>query len=265
MAFVPGNLGLVVAADLALAIAAGLVIAKGLRPLPALRRWWVEGPLLLGFAIGAGGILGVFGALALGGTLPDLFHRVDGEFGPEADLFANGPWVVGMLLGTFAGNVSVGVASMRLGDRPFGGVPAARWWWAVPALFVGLLLACSAWGYALQGLGYSVENQILAEGLLTNVGWVRTSVLVYVVALAPLAEELFFRGWLQALLTRRFGERLAILGQATVFSAMHMDRLWAIPPILLIGLAAGWLRARSGSLAPSVVLHGVNNSVAAML
>ena len=259
-----GGLSLVVAVDLAFAIGAGFAIAAVLLRIPALRCWWAEAGLLLGFAMVLGSVLGFFGAFALGGTMGDLLHPPYGESSAEFALSSNGPWLVGLLMGTFAGNVAVGVASVRLGDRPLGGRPALRWWGIVPALSVALLVVAFGWGSALEWMGYSVENQVLAESLVSQLGWVRTALLVYAVVLAPLSEELMFRGWLQTLLTRRFGKRLAIVGQALPFAAMHTDRLWVIPLILLIGVAAGWLRARSGSLAPGVALHAINNALAAI-
>ena len=71
-----------------------------------------------------------------------------------------------------------------------------------------------------------------------------------------------FRSWLQGRLAARWSPAVAIGLQACAFSALHMDRLWALPPILLIGVTAGWLRQRSGSLLPGVAFHFGNNSLA---
>lgn len=261
----PEMLCLVAGFDLVVAALAGVVLAGGLRRFPWLRRWWVEGALVGGVAIAAGGALAGIGALTLGGELTDLLVRVDGKLDPSVALLSHAPWLLASLIGTFAGNLVPGVTAIRLGDRPAGAWPRWRWLLGAPFVSLGLIALASGWGHLLAELGHPPEAQGLAEVLGRETGWVRTTILVYVMALAPLVEELMFRGWLQGLLTRRFGARLAILGQALIFGAMHVDRLWAIPPLVLIGLACGWLRARSGSLLPGLTVHALNNSLAAFL
>ncbi len=263
--FSPETLSVVAGFDVASAVVAGVVLAGALRRFPRFRTWWVEGALVGGVAIAAGGALAGMGALILGGELTDLLERVNGKLVPAVALLTHAPWLLASLIGTFAGNLVPGITAMRLGDRPLGAWPSWRWLAAAPFVSVGLIALASGWGHLLVELGHPPEAQGLAEVLARETGWVRTTILVYVMALAPLVEELMFRGWLQGLLTRRFGVRLAVLGQALAFGAMHVDRLWAIPPLVLIGLACGWLRARSGSLLPGVMVHALNNSLAAFL
>lgn len=80
--------------------------------------------------------------------------------------------------------------------------------------------------------------------------------------LAPLVEELFFRGALQGLLMsiRRMNPHIAIWIVAVVFSIFHMQFFGFIPRILL-GAFFGYLVYWSGSLWTSVLAHAVNNSI----
>ena len=83
--------------------------------------------------------------------------------------------------------------------------------------------------------------------------------------LAPLAEELVFRGAiLRSLLKWNSRPWVAILIYAVLFSAAHMNPA-QIPHTLLIGLLLGWLYYRTDSIVPGVVFHWVNNTVAYVL
>ena len=83
--------------------------------------------------------------------------------------------------------------------------------------------------------------------------------------LAPLAEELVFRGAiLRSLLKWNSRPWVAILISAVLFSAAHMNPA-QIPDTLLIGLLLGWLYYRTDSIVPGVVFHWVYNTVAHVL
>ena len=83
--------------------------------------------------------------------------------------------------------------------------------------------------------------------------------------LAPLAEELVFRGAiLRALLHWNSKSWLAVIISAIFFSAAHMNPA-QIPHTLLVGILLGWLYYRTNSIVPGVVYHWVNNTVAYVL
>jgi uncharacterized protein len=80
-------------------------------------------------------------------------------------------------------------------------------------------------------------------------------------ALAPLVEELIFRGLLYGWLAGRWGTIVAWIVSSLAFAAAHIE--WKhIVLVLPLGLWFGWLRRRTGSLWPSLVAHMVNNGIA---
>ena len=87
-----------------------------------------------------------------------------------------------------------------------------------------------------------------------------------VVSIGPLVEELLFRGVLLSALLRRFPVAWSVAGCVVLFGLVHLPglhfRWFALPDLMLLALALCWLRLKSGSLWPSVVAHGVNNTVA---
>lgn len=81
---------------------------------------------------------------------------------------------------------------------------------------------------------------------------------------APLCEEVTFRGHLASALHSRHGPPFAIGVSATLFALFHLDPLRA-PSLLLLGALYGWLAWRTGSIWPSIVAHAVNNGIASAL
>jgi len=79
--------------------------------------------------------------------------------------------------------------------------------------------------------------------------------------LAPLVEELVFRGLLYGWLAGRWGTVVAWIVSSLAFAAAHIELAHVIL-VLPLGLWFGWLRRRTGSLWPSLVAHMVNNGLA---
>lgn len=89
-----------------------------------------------------------------------------------------------------------------------------------------------------------------------------------VVGVAPLVEELVFRGVLLSGLASRMPVWAAVTVSALVFGAAHLPDFglawYPVPTLVLLGLVLGWLRVHSHSLWTSMVMHASNNFFAAM-
>ncbi|HXB73346.1 MAG TPA: type II CAAX endopeptidase family protein, partial [Candidatus Acidoferrales bacterium] len=96
----------------------------------------------------------------------------------------------------------------------------------------------------------------------------RTSLIlmaIFGVAVAPLCEELAFRGFLQPLLVRSLGAIPGILLAAIPFGLLHFQeygRSWRhVVLISLAGALFGWMRHATGSTMASTVMHAAYNSL----
>jgi membrane protease YdiL (CAAX protease family) len=88
------------------------------------------------------------------------------------------------------------------------------------------------------------------------------ALLALAVALGPgVAEELFFRGYMQTRLVQRLGTASAIAATAACFGLIHFD-LVHTPVAAILGVFLGWATERTGSIVPAMVAHVVNNLVA---
>jgi uncharacterized protein len=87
-----------------------------------------------------------------------------------------------------------------------------------------------------------------------------------VVALAPVAEEVFFRGFFYGALRSRYSVATAALIDGLVFGLIHWDftaqGLEIVPPLALLGVIFCLVYERTGSLFPVIALHAINNALA---
>jgi membrane protease YdiL (CAAX protease family) len=81
----------------------------------------------------------------------------------------------------------------------------------------------------------------------------------FAVALAPVVEELVFRGLLFAIFERAAGMRFAVVSTAFLFAGLHVPEYWHawnhMFMILVVGLLFSLARGTTGSLTPSIILH----------
>jgi membrane protease YdiL (CAAX protease family) len=78
--------------------------------------------------------------------------------------------------------------------------------------------------------------------------------------LAPLVEEIAFRGLLYRWLRERYGFLAGLGGSALAFSVLH-GIAGLIPAIALLGVILAWTYERSRSLWAPIILHGTYNIV----
>jgi membrane protease YdiL (CAAX protease family) len=81
-----------------------------------------------------------------------------------------------------------------------------------------------------------------------------------VVLAAPVVEELTFRG-LGFTLLARYGNLVALVVTSAAFAAAH-GLVNGFPALFLFGMAVGFLRLRTGSIYPGMLLHGSFNALA---
>lgn len=109
----------------------------------------------------------------------------------------------------------------------------------------------------LEELGIGADPQAAEQALMVIDPWLAVLAIVIV---APIAEELFFRGVVFNAWLREGGARFAYLGSAALFAVIHLS-LAAAVPIFLLGLALAWIYRRTGSLLAPIAMHTVVNGI----
>jgi membrane protease YdiL (CAAX protease family) len=89
-------------------------------------------------------------------------------------------------------------------------------------------------------------------------------IVLTVCLVAPLAEELFFRGALYGWLRYRTPALAAIPLTAIIFASAHVI-VPLLPMLFVFGLGAAWIRERTGSTLNSFAMHASQNSFAVLV
>jgi membrane protease YdiL (CAAX protease family) len=90
---------------------------------------------------------------------------------------------------------------------------------------------------------------------------------VLVAVLAPIAEEIFFRGLIFRALWNGWGLWPAAIVSGLLFGALHIDattseRLLQVVPLAVLGISFALLYSWTGTLYSTIALHATNNAIA---
>lgn len=128
------------------------------------------------------------------------------------------------------------------------------------AVLIGLPLALAAGG---------LDHLFPSKGPISTAGFPPWMPWLYFGLGASIQEEVIFRGLIQSVLEQAWNGRLAGLGAslspavgitAVLFAVVHLDSGPAVvASAMALGLVAGELRRRSGSLLPAVIVHALFN------
>jgi len=81
-----------------------------------------------------------------------------------------------------------------------------------------------------------------------------------VVIIAPIVEELIFRGVIMSGFMRNYKAGYAIFYSALLFALFHLNP-WQFPATFLLGLILGWIRIRTDSIIASISGHAIHNGL----
>ena len=84
---------------------------------------------------------------------------------------------------------------------------------------------------------------------------------IVVAGVAPVVEEITYRGLGFTLIDARFGTTVAIVAIGVLFAVSH-GLFQALPELAIFGAALAWLRSRVDSVYPGMLVHSAFNSVA---
>lgn len=221
------------------------------RPAPAWPWWNAPVALLAALAV----------VLLVGGLLAAAITLAAGAGDPPAGVKIGGTYFLDLVLVLSA----LGFARLTVSPRPwhFGlrGTPG----WSTLGL---ALLTWAAFVVVLIGFGQvfgSPEQENLPEelGIDTSVAAL-IAVTLLVTVVAPITEELFFRGFFFTALRSWKGVWPAAILTGLVFGVIHAGSAEPVflVPLALFGFGLCLLYWRSGSLYPCMSAHALNNSFA---
>jgi membrane protease YdiL (CAAX protease family) len=151
--------------------------------------------------------------------------------------------------------VVVAVAPLGRAAIPALGLRGAHWKYIVFGA-----LGTMALSVAVSQVGLQPEGMKQVLDIVRDLHQLALSLLLLAV-LAPLVEELVFRGLLYGWLAGRWGKNVGWIVSSLAFAAAHTEPAHIVL-VFPLGLLFGWLRQRTDSLLPSLVAHIANNGLA---
>lgn len=182
---------------------------------------------------------------------------------------------IDLVVGLFAQNGVILAALMVVSRRKgratlrgdFGLVVRARdWSW----LAAGVLLQVVSLGLVgiLDQVAGNLDQQVAVKTLERSQGPEVALIVLGVALLAPLVEELLFRGLLLRALLRRMTPVPAVVISSVAFAAVHLldpSTLPLMAPLLLLAVISAIRAVRTGDLSQSILLHVGFNLLSAVV
>jgi len=230
-------------------------LPAGAARFPAWPPWFA----LVGFLVGLSGTL-LF-AIVLGVVAMLFGADVDGE----------SPAIV--VIGTLAQGLAFVATAIFFASRVSKprawhfGLRGARFWPALGWAAVGMVtfyFVTAIYGVLVQ----PDAEQETVEALGGDEGTFGLIIAgLMVIAVAPVVEEIFFRGFFYRALRSRFSIWIAAGMDGLLFGLIHysgdgVDGLLILPPLALLGVVFCLVYERTGSLFPVIGMHAFNNAVA---
>ncbi|NWG06410.1 MAG: CPBP family intramembrane metalloprotease [Chloroflexi bacterium] len=133
--------------------------------------------------------------------------------------------------------------------------------WSTMGIGCGLLIG----GYGIilvhnlvaTALGIDIQGDKIVEifSAIDSPVWL----VIALVVVAPLVEEIFFRGFLFQGFRKKYGWVNAMLLSSAIFGVAHLDPVSIIPTFVL-GIVLSYVYHRSNSVWPGVILHFLINA-----
>lgn len=126
----------------------------------------------------------------------------------------------------------------------------------IPPAVVLIITWSSLVGFVLHRLGYTRTIVVSMSATLVAVNW------AIVIVLAPLAEEIFWRGYALDQFSKTMNKPAACLLCAIIFTLSHLPTLGVYSiAVLGVGVVLGYYRIRYRALLPMVLSHILANGI----
>lgn len=221
---------------------------------------WREVALLALWSLVAAPILAFILLMAASALVPSLKIWFPGQAGLESLLtFCVG---ICIILGIFMLVIRKSQDITTLGFRRFPVKPAlllvlaASILTAVLSTIIPALLA-----YFIPNYDPTSDPGHLIDETKWSMWWL---MLLSTVIVAPIMEEVLFRGFLFPVFARRFGIIIGSVIVSMMFGLMHLS-LAATPLTFIAGLILCYMYVRFRSIVPGISLHVINNLIAAVM
>lgn len=152
-----------------------------------------------------------------------------------------------------------GVSAAKLGLRPVRFLTGLTW---AAAALIAYYVFQAVW---ISALGLENESDEITDRLEADPSTATVvGIAIFAVVIAPIVEEVFFRGFVFGALRSSMPPVAAAAGTGLLFGGVHAfgSPIGFLVPLAMLGFLLSLLYWKTGSLLPCIALHVVNNSVA---
>ena len=237
---------------------------------------WTIADMALGAAVAIGVFVVIVVAIVIGTILivgTDTLSQLSTTDIAEMIELMGSEGMLNAWMGLLLAAMIVGEAGMPFGAWLFGmrkyrcswqslGFRSFKPWrgLALSAAVVGLgILISYLYELLLGGADIQASNDMYTA--LTDSGFGIATVAITAVIVAPFAEETFFRGFLFAGISKRWGYSWGVIVSGALFAVAHVGS-GGLVPIFILGMMLAWLYIKTGSLWPCIFAHFAYNSLA---
>ena len=131
--------------------------------------------------------------------------------------------------------------------------------------WIACLVIIGLWGWMLEilKLDFLLPPNTAKEVL--NLAFENIFITIILVSMiAPICEEVFFRGFLINGLERKFNLKICLLISSGIFSIFHIH-IGSLFPTFILGICLGLLYIKSKSIYPSIFIHSIHNFLAVII
>lgn len=136
--------------------------------------------------------------------------------------------------------------------------------WSFIVIILGLNGAYFLFNYAWYGLiesrlgGFDTRD-FLTAGLIDSGRRGLIADLILAAVIAPVFEEIAFRGFLFTSLRNRIGPWAAALISTSIFAGLHSYSWMGLLSVAIFGLVMCWVFQKTRSLWPCIIFHAIGN------
>lgn len=140
-----------------------------------------------------------------------------------------------------------------------------REWKQIIVWTVILIVVSIALVVAMSFIGIGTDNNktesLQSQMTLLNfaIGFVSAAII------SPIYEEIFYRGFLYRFFSSRYGVLSGITISSLIFTVVHIPTFNTLPVNFVSGLVFSWVYQKTGSIIPSILIHGTFNGIAVIL
>ncbi|HAU39731.1 MAG: hypothetical protein UV80_C0002G0227 [Candidatus Peregrinibacteria bacterium GW2011_GWF2_43_17] len=130
-------------------------------------------------------------------------------------------------------------------------------YWIVMMVITNLMIE-----FDVQLPGFETQETHMPLMGESQIEWIISALIIILVA--PIFEEIFFRGFIFKTLIERSKTWIAFLISGAIFAGIHLE-FGTFMPLFILGLILNWIFFKTKSIYPGILFHIINNAIALSL